>query len=321
MKYFISINQKALLDNDIKINLVQAVIFDFLYDFISSGCADQVTIDNKNYSWISYQHVIDSLPIIEITNKNVICRNIQKLVDVELLGKYVDKKQGNKTFFCVGKRAKELLFSPSKVSTEKLIPIDSKVETSLLNSSNPSYLTVDTLSTLKSNNSYIINSNNNINKELPSSKADAFSECCADKKTDTKTEIKNDTKTDSKPVQKTKPKKEKENYIFEPTGDDWEGIVAEWDEVYKETYNIPYEFTGKDFSQLKALLSKAEKTDYIYNYQFICYFFRDIFQECKKNKFFYDRETWQKPITIGMILSMWNDINYKMSKRKIYGDY
>ena len=149
IKWNININQKAIIENKLNINFTDAAIFDFVYNFIASGNATSISIEGKLYHWIAYKYIINSMPLLEIKNKEVIARHIQKLCDCNLLEKVVSFEMGNKTFFKIGEKASCLFFdkiedypidSNHTLSTQKSEAIDSKV---------------DTLSTQKSNNSYI----------------------------------------------------------------------------------------------------------------------------------------------------------------------
>ena len=148
IKYNININQKAIIENGLDINLTCAAIFDFIYNFISSGSSTSINIEGLQYYWVSYQYIIDSMPLLGIKNKETISRNIKKLVNCGLLEMRLLKEMNNKTFYRVGVNASVLFFG--NVSTQRSIGVDSKI---------------DRVSTQKSNNSYINDSDiNNTNK-------------------------------------------------------------------------------------------------------------------------------------------------------------
>lgn len=149
IKWNIYINQKAIIDNGMNINIIDAAIFDFIYNFISSGNALSIVYQDRQYYWMAYQRIIDSMPLLEIKNKNVLARHIQKLIDSDLLSKIVVPEMGNKTFFCIGDNAKKMFFD--MVSTQKMEGIYSKVER---------------VSTQKSNNTDINDTNINTYGEL-----------------------------------------------------------------------------------------------------------------------------------------------------------
>lgn len=155
IKYNICINQKAVIDNKLNVNLTDMAIFNFMYDFINSDSAMKIQIDGVNYHWIAYKYIIDSMPLLEIKNKDVIARHINKLIEAKLLDKIVSKEMGNKTFYKIGVNAKCLYFDT--LPTQKLVASDSKV---------------DTLPTQKSYNSYINDTNiNYIKKEEDADKS------------------------------------------------------------------------------------------------------------------------------------------------------
>lgn len=175
IKWNIQINQKAIIDNQLNINLIDATIFDFIYNFIASDNAEKIIKEEKTYYWISYQYIIDALPLLEINNKRTISRHIQKLIDCNLLDQIIIKEYNNKTFFCIGKKAKFLFFDNDSIENDipKEIPMDSKVHAYVPESTNSMDSKVHTLCTEKYNNSYIndtnINSFINIHKQQKTS--------------------------------------------------------------------------------------------------------------------------------------------------------
>ena len=66
-KYNIVINQKAIVDNGLSIDIVDAAVFDFIKDFSHSDKCVKMQIDGKTYFWITNQTIIDNLPLLQIT--------------------------------------------------------------------------------------------------------------------------------------------------------------------------------------------------------------------------------------------------------------
>ncbi len=138
IKWNIEINQRAIIENGININYVEAGIFNFIADFISYGSKiNKKTIDDNVYCWVSYQYIIDSLPLLRIKNKEVIARHVKNIIKEGLLESYYEKLEA-KTYFKIGEKASSLFFGE------------------VFNSSSN-----EGGSTEKSNNSYINNTNIN----------------------------------------------------------------------------------------------------------------------------------------------------------------
>jgi hypothetical protein len=142
MNYNISINQKAIseLNKTLvdKLDLKDATILDWMLKFHAEPKAKIKQINGSNYIWVSYAYIIAENPLLEIVNKQTMSRRIEKLITAGLLDRSIDLDEGNKTYFGLTQVAFDLfLRGEITLSTEKSIPIDSKV---------------DTLSTQKSNN-------------------------------------------------------------------------------------------------------------------------------------------------------------------------
>ena len=125
MKYTIEgFNQKKLVE--FKLNITDAIILRWYVDFLPKMA--QITHNGASYTWVKYQAIIDDLPAIEITNKQVIARRFDKFVNAGIMEKYISKDGGNFTCFRLTQKYLELV-STVEVSTQKSIPIDSKVDT------------------------------------------------------------------------------------------------------------------------------------------------------------------------------------------------
>lgn len=98
MRYTVEgFNQKRLVE--LGLDSTDAVILRWFVDFCNSGKMAIISYQGKNYYWVSYQAVIDDLPIIGITNRNNIARRFQKNVDCGLMEKYVKMNGGTYTGF------------------------------------------------------------------------------------------------------------------------------------------------------------------------------------------------------------------------------
>lgn len=97
MKYTIlGFSQEKL--TEFGLDLKDAMILRWFVDFYHTGKMVEVFHDEKCYVWVKYQAIIDDLPILNITNREIIARHFSKLENCGLFEKYV-KKQGG-TFVC-----------------------------------------------------------------------------------------------------------------------------------------------------------------------------------------------------------------------------
>ena len=113
MKYSIQINQKAIVElnkeTGANLDLKDATIISFFKDYTHFPKVKKQIINNEVFYWISYQWIIDENPLLEIENKDVLGRRIEKICNAGILQKFLDKKQGNKIYLAFGKNYQRLI--------------------------------------------------------------------------------------------------------------------------------------------------------------------------------------------------------------------
>lgn len=113
MKYSININQKALveLNNETGTNLdlKDATIISFFKDYTHFPKVKKQIINGDVFYWVSYQWIIDENPLLEIENKDVLGRRIEKICNTGILQKFLDKKDGNKVYLAFGETYQRLI--------------------------------------------------------------------------------------------------------------------------------------------------------------------------------------------------------------------
>lgn len=147
-------------NKNIKLSLKHLTLLRWFLDFQGSNEMEYKIIDEKIWYWCSYQKIISDLPILEVTNKEVISRLVKDLVKAEIMESFIDKKSGNKTFIKLGIKYSELISTDEKTlgfdvdsyKHKKKEGIDKKVDRSRQKSRKGIDKKVDTLSTKKSNN-------------------------------------------------------------------------------------------------------------------------------------------------------------------------
>lgn len=130
MKYTVEgFSQIKLIE--LKLDVIDALILRWYVDFLPKMTT--ITHEGKNYQWVKYQAVINDLPCIGISNREVISRRFNKFVEAGIMEKYVNKEGG--TFTCFTLTNKYLILVEDTSSY--------KVDPSILKST-PLYPTVDT---------------------------------------------------------------------------------------------------------------------------------------------------------------------------------
>jgi hypothetical protein len=87
MKYTITINQSAIFSNGMinKTDLVDWAIIDYLKDFAIYRNARKIVYQGEEYIWLNYNHLINSLPLINFKTKASLSYRINKLRDLGLI--------------------------------------------------------------------------------------------------------------------------------------------------------------------------------------------------------------------------------------------
>lgn len=162
MKYNIYINQRAIIELNkslqYKLDLKDATLLDWLINFSKEKRSIKKVIKNKEYFWGSYGIMITQNPLLNIKDKETISKRIKKIQIAGLIEKYLDRDDGNKTYFNITPKCYNLLESRN-LPAQKSKPTRSKG---------------DTLPAQKSNNNNIIN--NNINNSFSEKKINSFYE-------------------------------------------------------------------------------------------------------------------------------------------------
>lgn len=108
MKYNITINQKAVIDLSLDLDVVDMAIFDFIKDFSLSSSCLKVIIDGRQYFWISHSKIINDLPIIRIATRQGIIKRINKLIEAKLINRY--EVDAQKSYYCFGSNYDNVTF-------------------------------------------------------------------------------------------------------------------------------------------------------------------------------------------------------------------
>lgn len=144
MKNYININQKNFIEiaklKNIKIDAIDGILFDWIQNFTKSTKVLKKLVDNKLYIWVNYETIRTENPLCNINTNDVVGRRLNKLVDLDLLEKYLSKEDGNKVFFHVTDFAFTYLLESRELPTQKSEPLptlksgNSKLYNSKLNS-------------------------------------------------------------------------------------------------------------------------------------------------------------------------------------------
>lgn len=99
-KFIMGYSQEKLLNKNLDIKDI--MIIDFIVNFIKSGKLVYRNIDGKDYFWIKTKLIIECLPILNISSKEMIRARLKKLIKLNILECKLVKEEGNYTFYTIG---------------------------------------------------------------------------------------------------------------------------------------------------------------------------------------------------------------------------
>lgn len=89
MRYVIVINQLAIIENEIDINLKEAILLDYLYWLCSSPSEEiekrRIIKKGEKYTWFDYGSYLKETPILKTIRKSSVGEQIKKLEEEELI--------------------------------------------------------------------------------------------------------------------------------------------------------------------------------------------------------------------------------------------
>ena len=158
MKYTIEgFSQQKLVEYGL--DTIDALILRWFVDFQPKMM--KIYNDEKDYCWVKYQAIIDDLPILGITNREIVARRFNKFIKCNIMEKLISKDGGVFIGFRLTTNYLTLVDTPidSKVDT----PIDSKVDTK--------YSSIKKDSSIKEDSSIKYSLKNKQKENIPSANA------------------------------------------------------------------------------------------------------------------------------------------------------
>lgn len=125
MNYTISICQKAIIDNDLQIDWLDAAILDFMHKFTLSKKMQRIVLNEETYFYFSYEHIIQENPLLPIKTKDAIRRRLRVLESKGFLVSHPDNQKLCKAFYKF--EDKSSLIYADNTYDPKVVPYDPKV--------------------------------------------------------------------------------------------------------------------------------------------------------------------------------------------------
>lgn len=116
MQYTITINQLAVINAGLDLDVIDMSIFDFIQHFAHSDKCMKLQSEIGTYFWISHTTIIQQLPILGISTGAGIVKRINKLIDAGLLTRHPNCDLMRKTFYKFGPNADKINFATENES-------------------------------------------------------------------------------------------------------------------------------------------------------------------------------------------------------------
>jgi hypothetical protein len=126
MKYSFTVNQKAIVESGLDLDLHDACIMAFLNSFALSPKIEKKFIGNKVYCWFQYAHILTNLPLLKM-QKDAVYRRLKNLCEFRLLEAHPDNQTCGKAFFHLTELFFDMFFEYDNIPTvSKPYPSESK---------------------------------------------------------------------------------------------------------------------------------------------------------------------------------------------------
>lgn len=153
--------EKSGKEVTLKLDVNDLTILRWLVDFSHTGKMETISMDGKLFYWVSYNKVIEDLPLLNI-GKDMLYRRLKKMVELDILTYY--SKSGGQAYFGFGSNYASMLSSEYVENSEGSEKIPSVLE------NNPSNLGKNSVPTSEKNPTNRLLNNSQLDKTLNNKK-------------------------------------------------------------------------------------------------------------------------------------------------------
>ncbi len=112
MKYTLTVNQKAIIDSGVDIDITDSHILDTCMSFSHKKVCSRLVKDGKIYYWFSHDMLVGELPLLYL-KKDSLYRRMKKMCDIGLLSQHPDSAVLGKSYYAIEELAMSLVYEPS----------------------------------------------------------------------------------------------------------------------------------------------------------------------------------------------------------------
>ena len=138
MQYSIKIDQLAVMNAGLDVDVVDMTIFDFIQHYAHSDKCMKLQTETGTYYWVSHTTIIQQLPILGISTGAGIVKRINKLIDAGLLSRHPNCDMMRKTFYMFGPNYYKINFTTDNESLQPTTNVEGTHNESLGVSQNES---------------------------------------------------------------------------------------------------------------------------------------------------------------------------------------
>lgn len=125
MKWSWNINQRAVIDNNLDIDVIDLSIFEMLKDFTHSSRCKKLDVNGKMYYLMGWKLVVDQLPILKLRTRRSVTKRYEKLKNAGIIEAHPGNKALRGMWFSWGVNYDLLITSTRNESTSLGINVPS----------------------------------------------------------------------------------------------------------------------------------------------------------------------------------------------------
>jgi hypothetical protein len=112
MKYTLTVNQKAILESGIDIDIIDSHILVSCMTFSHKRVCSKIESNGKIYYWFSHDMIVSELPLLKL-QKDSVYRRMKKMCELGLLSQHPDSSRLRKSYYAIEELATNFEYEPS----------------------------------------------------------------------------------------------------------------------------------------------------------------------------------------------------------------